>query len=107
MVRRWRCGERPTAQEFLASHPQLAQQPELAVALIYEEVCLRREDGLPVSFEEVVRQFPQWREQLEMLWECHQLLEEKAPAHGRPALRSQVADFLLLHELGRGSQGAV
>src|SRR6184192_3993174 len=45
MIRRWRQGERPVAEEFLARHPQLWEHPEVAADLIYEELCLRQEFG--------------------------------------------------------------
>ena len=41
----WRNGEHPPAEEFLARHPELSQQPEAAVDLIYEEYCLRQSAG--------------------------------------------------------------
>src|SRR5438552_11066271 len=67
MTARWRQGEQPRAEEFLAREPQLYDQPAAAVQLIYEEICLRQEHGQEVTSEEVVDRFPQWREQLEVL----------------------------------------
>ncbi len=36
MIRRWRLGERPLTEDFLASHPQLWEHPEAVADLIYE-----------------------------------------------------------------------
>jgi hypothetical protein len=38
----WERGERPAAEVFLDRHPGLTIQPEAAIRLIYEEVCLRQ-----------------------------------------------------------------
>ena len=44
-IHRWRAGERPDADALLKRHPALAQDKRLAVDLIYEEYCLRHEQG--------------------------------------------------------------
>src|SRR5690348_2052340 len=49
MAGRWRRGERPTADEYLARLPGLRDDPEAAVELIYEEVCLRQQYGPPAG----------------------------------------------------------
>src|SRR5262245_25708899 len=82
MAVRWRRGERPRAEEFLDHHPELWQQPESAAVLIYEEFCLRHEYGEAVDPEEVLQRFPNWRSQIEVLLQCHELL---APVEGSPA----------------------
>src|SRR5690242_4478854 len=74
MIERWRRGERPLAEEFLARHPGLAEHPEPAADLIYEELCLRQEHGPEVPAEQVLRRFPQWRPQLEVLLDLQRLL---------------------------------
>src|SRR4051794_19137838 len=64
----WREGRCATAEEFLARHPALAAHPEAAVRLIYEEVCLRQEAGQAVRTVEVVRRFPRWQAELQVLF---------------------------------------
>jgi serine/threonine protein kinase/Flp pilus assembly protein TadD len=107
MVAAWRRGERPVAEEFLARHPELSE--DAAIRLIYEEVCLRHESGMPVTPDEIARRFPQWRQQLEALVDFHQLIEAKpltkAPAF--PQEGESVAGFRLVVELGRGAAGRV
>jgi eukaryotic-like serine/threonine-protein kinase len=105
LSRRWRAGERPCAEEFLERHQELQNDPEAAIGLIYEEICLRQEFGETVPVEEIVARFPQWRQQLLMLLDCHQLL--KTPAPTLPSLAESFEDFVLLAELGRGGQGRV
>ena len=106
MTQRWRAGERPSAEEFLDRHPELRNEPESAVQLIYEEVCLRQDQGENVSPEEISGRFPQWSAQLQVLLDCHRLLGvSKGPE--MPASHESLGDFFLLSELGRGAQGRV
>jgi serine/threonine protein kinase/Flp pilus assembly protein TadD len=108
MVRRWRAGERPTAEEYLARHPELARQPETAIDLIYEEVCLRQDGGEEVDEEAVYRRFPQWRAQLEILLRCDQILAAASAIGPQyPEIGETVGEFYLLGELGRGARGRV
>jgi serine/threonine protein kinase len=104
--RRWRAGERPVVEDYLALYPELAEQPEAAVELIYEELCLRQEHGQPVGASDVLGRFPQWREPLRALVQCHQFLEA-GPASPFPASGEVLGDFRLLAELGRGARGRV
>ena len=71
-----------------------------------EEICLRREFGKDVARAEILRRFPQWQAQLEILLDCHQILEaESAPSY--PAVGESVGDFRLLAKLGQGGHGCV
>jgi serine/threonine protein kinase/Tfp pilus assembly protein PilF len=106
MARRWRKGERPPAEEFLRRHPELLDQAEAAVELVYEEICLRQELGEETTAAAVLARFPQWRPQLEVLLECHRILEPAAAPHF-PAAGESFGDFDLLAELSRGAQGRV
>src|SRR4051794_5825895 len=60
----WRRGERRRAEDYLDRHPELLDPPEGAIRLIYEEVCLRREQGEDVGTEELHRRFPDWAGEL-------------------------------------------
>src|SRR5215469_6113060 len=105
MIQRWRQGERPLPEEFLARHPELWEHPEAAADLIYEELCLRQEFGPEMPLDEVLRRFPQWRPQLEVLFDCQRLLGPGRAAPQFPAAGEALDDFFLLAELGRGAQG--
>ncbi len=107
MRRRWRTGERPGADEILARNPDVVGQPENAVRLIYEEICLRQEAGEAGSSLEFLRRFPQWRSQLELVLDCHHLVEDTAPAPILPEVGDTLDEFHLVAELGRGGQGVV
>jgi serine/threonine protein kinase len=107
MILRWRQGERPLPEEFLARHPELWQHPEAAADLIYEELCLRQEYGAEVPLDQVLGRFPQWRPQLEVLFDCQRVLGPRRVAPQFPTAGDVVGDFLLDQELGRGAHGRV
>ena len=104
--RRWRRGERPSVEEFLRLHPELNDEPSAAVELIYEEICQRRHAGETVSEEQIATRFPQWRSQLELLWDCDRLLQDGASEPKFPAVGETLGDFSFLAELGRGRMAA-
>jgi serine/threonine protein kinase/Tfp pilus assembly protein PilF len=107
MGRRWRAGERPVVEDYLALYPELLARPRAAVELIFEELCLRQEFAEAAASTDVLRRFPQWREQLQLVVECHRLLEADTSAERYPAVGECLAGFRLLGELGRGAQGRV
>jgi serine/threonine protein kinase/tetratricopeptide (TPR) repeat protein len=107
MARRWRKGERPPVEEYLALHPELGDQPEAALELVYEEIQLRQEDGPEVLSEELFGRFPQWRRQVQALLDCHHLLAPRLAGPRYPQVGEMMGEFRLLAELGRGGQGRV
>src|SRR5262245_461722 len=86
MEQRWREGERPRAEDFLARDPGLWHQPDVALELVYEEFCLRQRHGPPADPAEFLGRFPQWRAELEVLLDCHRLLERAPDAPRLPAV---------------------
>jgi hypothetical protein len=107
MAASWRNGERPPAEIFLARHSELVGDPDAAMRLIYEEICLCQEAGEEVSADEITRRFPQWQAELRALLECHDVLQSSTATPPLPAVGETLADFRLLKELGRGAQGRV
>jgi serine/threonine protein kinase/tetratricopeptide (TPR) repeat protein len=107
MSQRWHSGERPTVEDYLARYPDLGDRPEAAAELIYEELCLQEELGEGAAAEDVLRRFPQWRRQLQLVLDCHALLGVGGDRPRFPAVGASLGDFRLLAELGRGAQGRV
>ena len=107
LVGRWRGGRPCRAEDILALHPEVAHQPQAAVPLIYEEICLRQERGEEFSSEEYRQRFPRWVGELDVLFQCHRLLKPAAVAPIFPAVGETLAGFRLLAELGRGLYGRV
>jgi serine/threonine protein kinase/Flp pilus assembly protein TadD len=107
MARRWQQGERVLAEEYFAQYPELQSQPEAATELIYEEICLRFQHGEGAATSDVLDRFPHLRTQLQVILDCHELLQPGATAPAFPAVGETLGDFRLLMELGRGAQGRV
>jgi hypothetical protein len=108
MRRRWRAGERTAAEEFLSRHPELWQQPEAAVDLIYEEYCLREASGQQGVEQDLLRRFPQWAGPLRIMLDCHvRVLDADGDRPRFPTAGERIGDFLLLAELARGARGRV
>jgi serine/threonine protein kinase len=101
----WERGERPPAEVFLDRHPWLTTQPEAAIRLIYEEVCLRQGEEQEVHLSELVRRFPRWQTELEVLLDCDRLLGTVSGPPASLAAGETLGDFLLVAELGRGARG--
>ena len=102
----WRLGERRQAEEFLAQNSNWERQPEIAIDVIYEEFCLRSDDGEIEVAANLFTRFPQWRQQLATMFDCHRLLA--GPDITRfPRVGETLAGFQLLAELDRGSRGRV
>jgi serine/threonine protein kinase/Tfp pilus assembly protein PilF len=107
MRRRWRQGEQVLTEEYLTRHPELVQQPAAAIAIIYEEIHLRQEQGQQDVWPAVLARFPDWQQQLQALRDCHHLLDAPELAPRFPAVGESIGEFQLAAELGRGALGRV
>jgi serine/threonine protein kinase/Flp pilus assembly protein TadD len=107
MADAWARGERLPAEHYLDRHPELLALPEEAMRLIYEEVCLRQELGEEVAAEELARRFPRWAGELEVMLDCHRLVQARLAPPQFPAVGEPLGDFRLLAELGRSTHARV
>jgi serine/threonine protein kinase/lipoprotein NlpI len=107
MSRRWQDGDRPLAEEYLNSHPELWDVPEAALELISEEIALHQEVGQEQTEAELVRRFPQWSRQVRTLLGCHQVMGGILTPPIFPGVGESLGEFDLLAELGRGSHARV
>jgi serine/threonine protein kinase len=107
MAAAWRRGQRPAVEEFLARDSALRGRPEVVLRLLCEEVCLRQEAGERVRAAELAGRFPDLRDEVENLvsTRCQRSADVSEAAAELPA--PALADFELLAELGRGTQGRV
>lgn len=94
-------------EDFFQQSPEAEDDPELAVALIYEEHCLLRELGIEQSVNEVLQRFPKWASKVRVVFECDALLENHDEHVNFPEAGEAFGDFQLLRELGRGARGRV
>ncbi|HEX5269428.1 MAG TPA: tetratricopeptide repeat protein, partial [Gemmataceae bacterium] len=88
-------------------HPELEAEPEAALELVAEEICLRAEAGLDPGAAELARRFPRWARQVQALLDCHLLMAPQPAPPRFPAPGESLGDFRLLAELGRGAHGRV
>ena len=88
------------AEAFLQQFPALAEQPDLAVELIYTEFTAREQHGEAPQAAEYFERFPQWRAALEQQFQVHRFLADEA---GEPAAVLQpgmtFGDYDLLAEI--------
>src|SRR6516225_873660 len=82
--RHWRQGQRPPIEDYLARQPDLRQDPEALLDLVYHEVHLRRQQGESPSVEEYRRRFPQLADQLPPLFEVYHALQPGPPQPDEP-----------------------
>jgi serine/threonine protein kinase len=121
LERRLRAGENCAAEEWLTACPALAARPEYALELIYAEFVVRGRLGQQPCEEEWYARFPQWRADLEQLFQVHDLAgaeqdgsgtiidmrDASPPARLGLAPGSRIGNYELLAELGRGGMGVV
>jgi serine/threonine-protein kinase len=114
MRRRHAAGERPTAAEYLARFPDLLRVAEAASALIYQEFLLRQDGGGRSDLTPLIQQFPQYRADIECLFEADRFLgqdslvgDPPAPPKGVGPSTSSGTRFRVLHPHARGGLGQI
>ena len=66
-------------EELLAGHPEIRDNPRAAVRLIYEEVCLRQDEGPEPVDRRDPRPVPPLPRRARILLACHRLLADDRP----------------------------
>ncbi|MHC5540562.1 protein kinase domain-containing protein, partial [Singulisphaera rosea] len=103
MASAWERGEIVTAEEILERNPGLGT--EASIRLVYEEFLLRRDAGEDFPSSEVLRRFPQWEDELELLLDCNRLLQPPSSRFAFPEPGDWLGPFYLVAEIGRGASG--
>ena len=115
--RRWTAGDRVLIEEYLRTHPTVAEG-ELAVRLVYGEFLLRERAGERPTLEEYQHRFPALAERLAQQIELHRAVggssdDETKVSGGKPTIPNrslavpEIAGFEILGELGRGGMAVV
>jgi len=119
LERRLRGAQLCTAEDLFADYPRLAFDPECALELIYTEFVTREQLGQRPDPADWYARFPQWREDLEQLFQVHGAAEadgisavsfgDSQPSAVFPAgaTGGRLGQYELLGEVGRGGMGVV
>jgi len=112
-IARWREGEKPDAAAFLARHPEIGSRKTLALDLIHEELCLRKESGDAVAPQTFIERFPDYRSSIAKMIAVEQY-GEKNPGFAEnlgesvwPQVGQPYQGFEVVEPLGRGAVARV
>ena len=105
------------AEEIFDTQPSLIFDSDAALELLYTEFVVREQLGQQPDIQEWLDRFPQWRHELQQLFEVHAIVEQgtkprigpsgtqiEDPAFYRPTASPPVfiGGYELLGEIGRG-----
>jgi DNA-binding beta-propeller fold protein YncE/tRNA A-37 threonylcarbamoyl transferase component Bud32 len=112
----WQRGQRTQAESYLEQYPTLAENPTCAVELIFQEFLLREQLGEAPRPEEFVQRFPQFAQQLKLVFQVDRQIGEEWPPEAAAPARTEAAagmdrppsaDYEIVGELGRGGSSVV
>ena len=111
VIHEWKNGAAVDAQAALAQHSALAEHRTVVMDLLYEEYCLRSENGESVSVSEFCARFPDYQQSFRNQIEVHRMAAD-CPHLGSILTASLqagdvLAGYTLVEQLGRGAFATV
>ena len=107
MLEAWARGGRPNVEAMLAHCPELAGHDESLTRLVEREIMLHREWGEPDPTADLARRFPSWAARRGGPIDPSEAIACPPGDAGPPDVGEELAEFLLVARLGRGSRGSV
>lgn len=86
---KWSRAEQVSIEELLLEFPQLADNEDHLLELIYAEYCLRLRHDDPFESSEYFDRFPQVTDRLRVIFQVHAVMEESTVS---PTLQSNLDD---------------
>lgn len=105
----WNRGERANAKAVLEEHPELAEDRNAVIDLVFEEFALRRQAGENIDPIEFANQFSRYKSSVRKVLMMHDCMEGNphllpvGDEDGWPVPGETLLGFSVLGELGRGS----
>jgi serine/threonine protein kinase len=108
---RYARGQRPSVADYLEHFPVLRSQDDRVLSLIYEEFCLREEQGEHPDAEQFCERYASWSDSLASQLRYHQMLSRVAapssPPPRFPEPGEHFEEYKLDRILGKGGAAQV
>jgi len=111
LQRRFQGGERPSAGDYFAIFPEIAEDDDRALSLVYEEFCLLEENDDRPDVSDFCARYEPWRDSLisQLGYHRHfsQIVGAEKPKLSYPSVGERFATYELRSILGKGGAAQV
>ncbi len=104
-------GQTAEVTDYLERFPDLGQAHSRIISLIYEEFCLREENGEALDVQGFCARYPAWKDSLLSQLQYHHILSQAAGLTTSkvhfPEAGDQFEEFQLVSQIGKGGSSRV